>query len=189
MALYFHRITAVALPVNPLDRATARHPLLPSAILTLLTVLIVPAVAFVPAAATAACCTQYFGPYLFADSMTGICAYPPPMVAIVTWFRNSNRDIFRPLAQIRNRRSMRLARLSCRRRDPAASRALSSRGTLEVTTIDVGQATPPPDHARRKDVAGRRRRHRSASPDAKFDIGRTLSRRYCGLAVSASSTR
>jgi competence protein ComEC len=173
MALYFHRVTAVALPVNLLV-VPLLGILLPSAILTLLTVLIVPAVAFVPAAATAAVLhAVLWAVYLFADSMTGdLRISTPPMVAIVTWIIATATAIY----FVRLRRFA--IAVACASLVLAAAvvilphRVLYRRGTLEVTTIDVGQGdslllvTPEGKTLLVDDggIAG-------ASPDAKFDIG------------------
>jgi competence protein ComEC len=173
MALYFHRITAVALPVNFLV-VPLLGILLPSAILTLLTVLIMPSIAFVPAAATAAVLHAVLAAvHLFANSMTGDLRTPTPSTAaIALWITGTSFAIW----FIRQRRlaiAVSLAALFA-----AASIAVLPHhviyrpGALEVTTIDVGQGdsllvVTPEGKTLLVDAGG----IAGASPDSKFDMG------------------
>lgn len=173
MALYFHRITAVALPVNffvvPLLSV-----LLPSAIIALLTLLVAPAIAFVPAALTSAVLhAALWVIHLFANSMTGDLRTPTPSIAaIVLWLTGTALAIW----LIRRQRlaiSLTFAALT------AAAfvvivphRMLYRSGSLEVTTIDVGQGDSllvitPEGKTLLIDAGG----IVGASPDAKFDMG------------------
>ena len=173
MALYFHRITALALPVNLLVVPLIGI-LLPSAILTLLTILIVPAVAFVPAAITATVLhAVLWAVHLFADSMTGdLRISTPSMMAIVTWIVATATAIY----FVRLRRFA--IAIACVSLVLAAAivilphRVLYRRGALEVTTIDVGQGDSllvitPEGKTLLVDAGG----IAGASPDAKFDTG------------------
>lgn len=173
MAIYFHRITAVALPVNffvvPLLGI-----LLPSAILTLLAILATPAIAFAPAVLTAAVLHAVLWViHRFANSMTGDLRTPTPSgAAIVLWMVGITLAIW-----------------LVRRQKLAVSLALTvlaaaafavivppdpsyRKGAVEVTTIDVGQGdsllvVTPEGKTLLVDAGG----IVGASPDAKFDIG------------------
>jgi competence protein ComEC len=173
MALYFHRITAVALPVNfvvvPLLGI-----LLPSAILTFLTILIVPAVATGPAAVTAALLhIVLWVIHLFADSMTGDLRAPTPSsTAIALWIISTAFAIW----IIRQRRlaiTVSLASLAAAALIAILPHSMPHRSSaLEITTIDVGQGdsllvVTPEGKTLLIDAGG----IVGASPDAKFDIG------------------
>lgn len=173
MALYFHRITAVALPVNffvvPLLGI-----LLPSAILTLLAILATQAIAFLPAVLTASVLHAVLWViHRFANSMTGDLRTPTPSAAaIVLWMAGITLAIW-----------------LVRRQKLAVSLALTvlaaaafavivppdpsyRKGALEVTTIDVGQGdsllvVTPEGKTLLIDAGG----IVGASPDAKFDMG------------------
>ena len=173
MALYFHRITAVALPVNLLV-VPLLGILLPSAIVTLLAVLIAPAIAFLPAAVTALVLhAVLWAVHLFAGSMTGDLRVPTPSImAIVLWMactafaiwmvRRRNFTVAAALASLAAAAAIAIA----------PPRLLSHRGALEITTIDVGQGDSllvisPEGKTLLIDAGG----IAGASPDAKFDIG------------------
>lgn len=173
MALYFHRITTVALPVNffvvPLLGV-----LLPSAIVTLLAVLFIPSLAFPPAALTSVVLhAVVWIVHLFAGSMTGDLRTPTPsFVAIALWMTGTALAIW----LVRHRRFAIVFALIAL--TAAASiailphRSLFRRGSLEVTTIDVGQGDSllvitPEGKTLLVDAGG----IVGASPDAKFDIG------------------
>lgn len=173
MALYFHRITSVALPVNFLIVPLLTI-LLPSAMVTLLTVLILPAAAVAPALLTAVILHAVLWViHLFGNSMTGDLRTPTPsIVAVVLWMICSAFAIW----VIRRRRfavSVALASLGA-----AACIAILPHhfvyrhGALEVTTIDVGQGdsllvVTPEGKTLLVDAGG----IAGASPDSKFDMG------------------
>ncbi len=173
MALYFHRVTALALPVNLLV-VPLLGILLPSAILTLLAVLIAPAVAFVPGAITATVLhIVLWAVHLFAASVTGdLRISTPPMMAIVIWIVATATAIY----------FVRLHRfaiaVACASLILAAAavilphRMLYRHGALEITTIDVGQGDSllvitPEGKTLLVDAGG----IAGASPEAKFDMG------------------
>ncbi|HMD21696.1 MAG TPA: ComEC/Rec2 family competence protein [Alloacidobacterium sp.] len=173
MALYFHRITAFALPVNLLV-VPLLGILLPSAILTLLTVLIVPAIASVPATATAAVLhAVLWAVHLFADSITGDLRIPTPSIlATIVWIVMTAFSIW-IIRQKRLAIAVALVSLGV-----AAAvvvlphRMLYRRGALEITTIDVGQGDSllvitPEGKTLLVDAGG----IAGAAPDAKFDMG------------------
>lgn len=173
MALYFHRITAVALPVNLLV-VPLLGILLPSAIVTLLAVLIVPGFAFVPAAMTAVVLhLVVLAVHTFAGSVTGDLRVPTPATAaIVLWM------VFTGLA-IWTVRRQRLAIIGALFLLAAAEIAAIAphgiayrHGALEVTTIDVGQGDSllvisPEGKTLLVDAGG----IAGASPESKFDMG------------------
>jgi competence protein ComEC len=173
MALYFHRVTAVALPVNLLI-VPLLGILLPSAIVTLLTILITPTVGFIPAAVTAAVLhVVLWAVHLFADSMTGDLRIPTPMhVAIVVWIAATVSAIY----FVRTRRlpiAIALTSLALAAGVVILPHHLLYRpGALEITTIDVGQGDSllvitPEGKTLLVDAGGTP----GASPEAKFDMG------------------
>jgi len=173
MALYFHRITAVALPVNffvvPLLGI-----LLPSAIIVLLTLLVAPAIAFLPAVLTSAVLHAVLWViHLFANSMTGDLRTPTPsIIAITIWLTGTTLAIW----LVRRQRLAILLTLTVLTAAAfiaiVPNRTLYHRGSLEVTTIDVGQGDSllvitPEGKTLLIDAGG----IVGASPDAKFDMG------------------
>ena len=173
MAIYFHRITAVALPVNFLV-VPLLGILLPSAIVTLLAVLIAPAAAFVPAAVTAALLhIVLLIIHLFSSSMTGdLRTATPSTIAIVSWMAGITLAIW-IIRQHKFAITVALASLAA-----AATvvvlppRMLYHHGALEVTTIDVGQGdsllvVTPEGKTLLVDAGGLA----GASPESKFDMG------------------
>ena len=173
MALYFHRITSVALPVNFLIVPLLTI-LLPSAMATLLTVLILPAAAVAPAVLTAGILHAVLWViHLFGNSMTGDLRTPTPsIVAVVLWMTCSAFAIW----VIRQRRfavSVALASLGAAACIAILPHHIVYRhGALEVTTIDVGQGdsllvVTPEGKTLLVDAGG----IAGASPDSKFDMG------------------
>ena len=140
MAIYFHRITALGLPVNLLVVPLIGLAL-PSALITFATLLLVPSLAIVPAAVTAALLHAISGIVrLFSAMGAGdIRISSPGTVAIVAgilliglavWAaRNSRFPVGLPIAA-----------LACSAACVFYPRALPYHpGVLEVTAIDVGQ--------------------------------------------------
>jgi competence protein ComEC len=140
MALYFHRVTALGLPVNLLVVPLIGLAL-PSALITFSVLLAWPAGAIFPAAVTAALLHAINGIVLHFSSMGAgdIRLSSPGMVAIVAgilliglavWAaRNSRFPVLLPVAA-----------LACSAACVFYPRALTFHpGVLEVTAIDVGQ--------------------------------------------------
>ena len=140
MSLYFHRITLFALPVNVII-VPFLGILLPCALLTLATLLIAPAVAFIPAAATAAVLHSVTHIVTaFAALRAGDMRVPmPSSLVIILWIAL----IIAAIAAIRMRRcsvilstaALVLAAFCLILPRPIVHRT----GRLEITAIDVGQ--------------------------------------------------
>ena len=173
MALYFHRITMAALPVNLLV-VPLLGILLPSAILTLLAVLIVPAFAFLPAAVTAVVLhVVVWVIRAFSGAITGDLRVPTPASRRNSFVDGVYRlcDMDGAPAKIRNRRCADL--IGSSRVIAVMPHGITYRhGALEVTTIDVGQGDSllvitPEGKTLLVDAGG----IAGASPDSKFDMG------------------
>ncbi|HVW76842.1 MAG TPA: ComEC/Rec2 family competence protein [Alloacidobacterium sp.] len=173
MALYFHRITTLALPVNFLV-VPLLGILLPSAIITLLAVLLIPAVAFLPAALSAAMLhLVLLIIHFFSNSMTGDLRIPTPSaIAIAAWVLSISLAI----GIIRRRRfaiTIALTSLAAAAVFVMLPRHLLYRpGALEITAIDVGQGdsllvVTPDGKTLLIDGGGLV----GASPESKFDTG------------------
>ena len=140
MAIYFHRITALGLPVNLLIVPLIGL-VLPSAFLTFVTLLIWPAVAVAPAAATATLLHTINGIVgLFSSMSAGDIRIPGPgalivasgvlLIGIAVWAaKNSRFPVAAPILAL-------AASAAC----VFYPRPLAYHpGVLEVTAIDVGQ--------------------------------------------------
>jgi competence protein ComEC len=140
MAVYFHRVTALGLPVNlvvvPLIGLA-----LPSALITFATLLIWPAIAIVPGAVTAALLhaitsiVQHFslmsaGDIRVANPGTPVILLGILLIGAAVWCaRNSRWPVLLPIAA-----------LACSAACVFYPRAMVFRpGVMEVTAIDVGQ--------------------------------------------------
>jgi competence protein ComEC len=140
MAMYFHRVTAVALPVNILI-VPLLGVLLPLALMTLLLVLTIPKLAAFPAMAVAlllhgvARLVQAFGSMRFGDLRIPapqgleIAATVALIAAALVFIRRKRLGLFAAMA------ALALAALVIVAPRPIAHRA----GSLEISTIDVGQ--------------------------------------------------
>jgi len=140
MGIYFHRVTALGLPVNLLVVPLIGLAL-PSALITFACLLIWPAAAILPAAVTAALLHSINGiVQLFSGLGAGDIRIPNPgnlaivagilLIGIAVWgARNSRFPVWLPIAA-----------LACSAGCVFYPRALVYRpGVLEVTAIDVGQ--------------------------------------------------
>jgi competence protein ComEC len=140
MAIYFHRVTALGLPVNLLVVPLIGLAL-PSALITFATLLISPTVAIVPGTATAALLHAINGIVrLFSGMAAGDIRIPDPgtltivagilLIGLAVWgARNSRFPVVFPITA-----------LACSAACVFYPRALAYHpGVLEVTAIDVGQ--------------------------------------------------
>ncbi len=140
MAIYFHRVTALGLPVNLLVVPLIGLAL-PSALITFVTLLISPTMAIVPGAVTAALLHGINDIVrLFSGMAAGDIRIPDPgplaivagilLIGLAVWgARNSRFPVVLPIAA-----------LACSAACVFYPRALVYQpGVLEVTAIDVGQ--------------------------------------------------
>jgi competence protein ComEC len=140
MAIYFHRITALGLPVNLLVVPLIGLAL-PSALITFATLLVWPPIAIVPAAITAALLHTISGiVQLFSGMSAGDIRIPGPgplsiaagilLIGLAVWAaRNSAFPVMGPIVA-----------LACSAALVFYPRPLAYHpGVLEVTAIDVGQ--------------------------------------------------
>ncbi len=140
MAIYFHRVTALGLPVNLLVVPLIGLAL-PSALITFATLLVWPSIALVPAALTAALLHSINGIVRFFSTMSaGDIRLSGPgawtiaggivLIGLAVWAaRNSRWPVVLPIAA-----------LACSAACVFYPRTLDYRpGVLEVTAIDVGQ--------------------------------------------------
>jgi competence protein ComEC len=140
MAIYFHRVTALGLPVNLLVVPLIGLAL-PSALITFACLLVWPGVAILPAAVTAGLLHSISGiVQLFSAMGAGDIRIPNPgnlaivagilLIGVAVWAaRNSRFPVWLPIAA-----------LACSAASVFYPRALVYRpGVLEVTAIDVGQ--------------------------------------------------
>ncbi|MFZ0663452.1 MAG: ComEC/Rec2 family competence protein [Acidobacteriaceae bacterium] len=140
MATYFHRITLFALPVNVLI-VPFLGILLPCALLTFVTLLVAPPLAFIPGAATAAILHSVTSVITtFAALRAGNMRVPmPPSMAVILWMALVTAAI----CAIRARRwgiPLAMAALALAAAVLVAPHPIQRHaGELEVTAIDVGQ--------------------------------------------------
>ena len=173
MALYFHRITAVALPVNFLI-VPFLGLLLPAALLTFAVLLLAPGAAFIPAALTAAVLhIVVFIVHTFASLRAGDMRIPDPRpIQIAAWLMLLAFSIW-----IVRKGRFALAITTCALVAAALVVVLPipityRKGTLEITAIDVGQGDSlfvitPDGKTLLIDAGG----IVGESPESNFDIG------------------
>jgi competence protein ComEC len=173
MAVYFHRVTLLALPVNMLI-VPFLGILLPCALLTFATLLAAPSLAFIPGAATAAILHSVTRIVtLFATLRAGDMRIPMPSgLAIVLWIAL----VVLAICAIRLRRfgmilavaALTLAAIVLILPHPITRRV----GQLEITVIDVGQGdslliVTPDGKTLLIDAGGLV----DSSPDSNFNVG------------------
>ncbi|HEY4048312.1 MAG TPA: ComEC/Rec2 family competence protein [Acidobacteriaceae bacterium] len=140
MAVYFHRITLLALPVNllvvPLIAVA-----LPAALIAFASILIAPSLAAIPAAVTAAMLHAIAGIVRLFGSMPGgdLRLPTPGAVAILVSVLSLGFAVW-AASNSRFPVSLSIAALACSAACVLTPRPLSYRpGSLEITAIDVGQ--------------------------------------------------
>jgi competence protein ComEC len=176
MAIYFHRVTALGLPVNLLAVPLIGLAL-PSALITFATLLLVPSLAIVPAAVTAALLHAISGIVrLFSAMGAGDIRISSPgtvaigagilLIGLAVWAaRNSRFSVALPIMA-----------LACSAACVFYPRALLyNPGVLEVTAIDVGQGDSlllvSPQGKTLLVDAGGPTGGAAQSPSANFEIG------------------
>ncbi len=193
MAIYFHRVTALGLPVNLLVVPLIGLAL-PSALITFATLLISPSLAIAPAAVTAALLHAISGIVrLFGEMGAGDIRISTPgsiaivagilLIGLAVWAaRNSRFPVVGPIAA-----------LACSAACVFYPRALAYHpGALEVTAIDVGQGdslllVSPQGKTLLVDAGGPI--GGAQASNSNFEIGEDVVSPCCGAAISAVSMR